>query len=566
MRAGRRFVAADSTLIGLVAISVVAIALRLVDLGGRIAHWDEARVAYDAIRYQKTGVWQYRPIVHGPFLPKVNNEVFAVLDASDASMRLIVVLIGGLAPLAAYLFRHHLDRVEVLALGILLAANPLLLYYSRFYRNDVALAVVMLVAFGLFVRAHDTRRSIYLYPAMAAVALGFTMKGNALLYPIVWIGAIAVVLDHRALGLGRTSTARDRAPPLTVMGERLGGAARGLWAWRRDVVGSLFLGLTIFVAFYTPRGPHTIGYSDVLLAPWRLPAFLDQSLVDPVTRLLDYWVGGPTQDTPYLPFLLHYIETLAAGALVIVGFAVLGFLADRYDERGSRPIVAIAGLWGFVSILGYPIAADIQAPWLAVHAIVPLAIPAAVGLALVYRAGRDALADDDRIGVATAAVVLVLAAVLIAQPAITLVYLHPTAPDNQLAQYAQPGGDWEDTIDVMHALAETNDGTDVLYVGERLYMVDEDDAYLKPASGGWYDRLPLPWYEEQVDATSDSAIDPEVVADLIEADAPPVVIVEQGDGHLVDEHLEGYEVRTHQLRLVGFYIDIYLDVDRLDES
>ncbi len=567
MNVPERVSSTDRVLLALVAITVVALSLRLYDLGGRVAHWDEARVAYDAMRYLRTGVWQFRPVVHGPFLPKVNHQVFDLLGASDTTMRLVVAVIGGLAPLAAWLFRRHLRREELVILGLLLAANPVLLYYSRFYRNDVALGVVMLVAFGMFVRAYDTKRPFYLYPAFALVALGWTMKGNALLYPVVWIGAVAVLADQYAVmhhdGDGGA---------VGYLRRQIHSSASIILAWRWHLIGSTLLGLLVIITFYLPRDGETVTLTEVLFAPWRLPELLDVTLVDSTQRMLSHWFAA-SGETPYLSFLEHYIETLLAGASVVLVFAIIGFIADRYRPGQARALVTIAALWGFVSIVGYPIAADIRAPWLTVHAIIPLTIPAAVGLGFMYRTAIGNLRDidtpsgDSLVVGGIAALVLLLAVVAVIYPALTLVYLQPTDADNQLAQYAQPGGDWGDTIEDMLALAETNDeGVDVLYAGDTFFMLDEDDAYLKPASGGWYNRLPLPWYFEQVDATTASAADRSTVAELIEEERPPIVIAAQSDRHLVIDHVEGYESRFHTLRLWDMHIDIYLDIDRLDEA
>src|SRR6056297_2220217 len=97
------------------AITALALAVRLVGLGVRIFHWDEGRVAYWILRYHESGQFAYRPIVHGPFLFIVNDWVFSIpfLGASDFSARLIVALVGGLLPLSAWLLRDRLRDAEV---------------------------------------------------------------------------------------------------------------------------------------------------------------------------------------------------------------------------------------------------------------------------------------------------------------------------------------------------------------------------------------------------------------------------------------------------------------------
>ncbi|WP_115864003.1 flippase activity-associated protein Agl23, partial [Halorussus litoreus] len=185
--------------VAVAAIALLALAARFYGLGARVAHQDEARVAYWAYRYAESGVYWYRPAVHGPFLALTASHLFDLFGTSDLAMRSLVALAGGLLPLVALLFRGRLRDSETVAMAALLAANPLLLYYSRFYRNDVLLAGLMLAAVGFFVRAYDDRRSVFLYAGTAALALAVTTKENALVYPVCWAGAALLLWDRRLL-------------------------------------------------------------------------------------------------------------------------------------------------------------------------------------------------------------------------------------------------------------------------------------------------------------------------------------------------------------------------------
>jgi len=172
----RRWLSDERVLAAILAVTAAGLVARLFALGHRVAQWDEGRVAYWTLRYEATGLWHYRPIVHGPFLFHVDARVFSLFGANDFTLRLVVAIVGGLLPLAAWLFRERLRDSETVALSLLLAFNPFLLYYSRFFRNDVLVATFMLLGVGLFVRAVDAGDHRYLYAAVAVVALGFTTK------------------------------------------------------------------------------------------------------------------------------------------------------------------------------------------------------------------------------------------------------------------------------------------------------------------------------------------------------------------------------------------------------
>jgi uncharacterized protein (TIGR03663 family) len=199
----------DWVRLAVVDVAILALVLRVFELGGRVAHWDEARVGFWILEYMQTGNFQYRPIIHGPFYHHINRLVFEVFGVSDFNMRLVVAIAGGLFPLTALLFRERLRDSEVVALAVFLAVNPVLLYYSRFMRGDPLVAMFMFTAFALFVRLADTGDRDYLYGGVAFVALGFTVKENALIYVVTWLGATALLVDHRLF------RASDRDQPWT---------------------------------------------------------------------------------------------------------------------------------------------------------------------------------------------------------------------------------------------------------------------------------------------------------------------------------------------------------------
>lgn len=203
----------DRVAAAVVAIVVLALLARLLALGGRVAHYDEARVAWWTLDQMRTGRFQYRHIIHGPFLQHVNTHVFSLLGPSDFAARLVPALVGGLLPLSALLFRAHLRGSEVVALALLLAFDPILLYNSRFSRSTVLVAAFMFVVFGLFVRALDARDVRYAHAGVVFAALGFTTKENAVVYVLVWVGATALLVDHRLFSLhaGESGLNRVRA-------------------------------------------------------------------------------------------------------------------------------------------------------------------------------------------------------------------------------------------------------------------------------------------------------------------------------------------------------------------
>ncbi|EMA50119.1 MULTISPECIES: flippase activity-associated protein Agl23 [Halococcus] len=536
------------------AITVLALAVRLFALGARAAHQDEARVAFWAYRYMESGVYWYRPIVHGPFLTIVDSYVFSIFGASDFTMRLVVAVVGGLLPLAALLFRHRLRNGETIALGLVLAANPILLYYSRFYRNDLLLAGFMLVAFGFFVRAYDHRRPAFLYLGTAAFALAFTTKENALLYPVTWLGATALLFDRRVLvgrmdswGLRRSVVGRAR---------QVGGALR---YWGLHFALAVVEFFAIFVFFYAPRGEAagadpTLGAT--LADPTLLPALVGESVLGSWNAFLGQWGSGNQES--YLSTAGQLWSVLLAGALVLLALAVVGFLVDRYTGEQPRDVVAFAAYWGVASAIGYPIAVDNPFPWEVIHVVVPLAIPAAVGFALIGRVGLESVDEGDTLAAVAAAVVVIALVGQVGVTAYDTSFAEPQSPDNELVQYAQPASEMKPLLGEIRETVTENDGTDVLYYGDDPDF-DGDELYApNPAShdtpiagNGWFERLPFAWYLEAYGAETNSTADAAAVQRAVASgDRPPVVIAfdrvpscekEYDDATDIDRFLEGYE-------------------------
>ncbi|WP_225334739.1 flippase activity-associated protein Agl23 [Halomicrobium urmianum] len=575
-----------------VAITVFGLALRFVLLGDRIAHWDEGRVGYWIVYYQETGSFAYRRIIHGPFIQHVNRWLFPILGANDFTMRLPVAIVGGLLPLTALLFREHLRRIEMAVMALFLALNPVLLYYSRFMRSDLLVATFMFAAFGMFVRFYDTRRFRYVYAAAALMAAGFASKENAIIYVATWIGAAGLLVDQalyrpREHGSGagllrsKVSAAREwtSQAPVAVRARVVD------YAFHLVVAGVLFLLLSLF--FYAPRGAGvagleyppadpatTLGFWEAVANPVQFPTLVSET-TDRVVDQFGTWItqadeAGDDESltSVYAEFLGRYVEVMGTRAAALSVFAVLGFIYERYGRARSRNLVMFAAYGGFVSVLGYPLGTDIFGAWIVVHALVPLSIPAAVGLARVVDWGREALAADDRVGVGAAAAVLL---VLLAQFAVfgaPAVYVNDQSDSNTLVQYAQPGDTPREELQTIREVAADGDGGNdvLLYYGEPDERYDDGSALVeknpadwnsshlnyRPLCSNWFNTLPLPWYFASADADVACERSDKNLSVRAVNDQPPVIITTKTDSTVPEDVLsENYERESYEMRSYG---------------
>lgn len=550
------------TAIGL--LVVVALALRLYDLGGRVAHFDEARVGFWTYWYLETGFWEYRPFVHGPFLFHVNETLFGWFGMSDVVMRLPVALIAGLSPAAAWLYRDHLRRVEVVALAALLAITPVLLYYGRFSRNDMILATMMLVGLGFLLRAVATRRPRYLYLAVIAIAFGFTMKENAVLYLVSWVGAGVIVAIHR-MGFERVAARLGRSPKSWQLRSRLQWPSVDRDWLRHGALGGL-VGLAILVVFYAPRGSDDSGLGELVSAPWRLPAVIDASVFRAARELYDHWVVSHER-LSYIDQLEIYLEVIAAGALAVALLAIIGLVLEHRRPDGPRWIVIFGAAWAILSIGGYAYAAGTppRSAWIAVHMVVPMALPAAVGAGFLVDRCRGGLADRDHVEAVGSGLLLLAAIGLLVWPAYGLVYVDHSSSDNDLVQGAQIGHEWAEPLEHIEALVTAEERElDVLYYGSTFgYHKGDSEVY---GHEPWFDAVPMPWYDAAFGAETDATQLATEFAERFDAHAPPVVITDATGASDIAHYLDGYEEITVAHGWLHITVHMYLDLDRLDNE
>ncbi len=575
----------------LVGLTVLSLLLRLFGLGGRVFHWDEGRVGYWILRYHETGQFHYRPIIHGPFIQHADALLFHVVPATDFWARFPVAAVTAALPLTAWLLRRHLDDREIVALGLLLTVQPLLLYYSRFMRSDMLVGAFAFAAFALLVRAYDTRRLAPAFAASAALALGFASKENAILYVACFAGAAAVCYDHR---LVRAATGGDGARErierdLDSLGgwlrERSGGVPAPLWV-TATLTGLVATFLAVTAVMYAPR-PEIWG---ALSSVGSLFDVLDAALIDTGDELVSTWIDRDGGDRSYLAFFHDTAETLAFGAPVVMLLTIVGVLADGYGVGGEarrHSLVAFCLYWAAASVVGYPIATDIQAPWAVTHAVLPLTVPAAVGaaalvgvvaqdLTVVGETLPDALRRtvEDR-SVPDLAVPAIVALLLLSAGTVGVAGLNAdywnsaSKEDRKVLQWAQPGNDLQNTMTDVETIAADNDGVDVLFYGTSIgggtqFYVANESSMDQPPPGGpsWHSRLPLPWYLERADANVTSS-DPATPPEQALADAPPVVIAHDDAREEVAAELDGYTAREHRFKLWSEEIVVFLDRDAL---
>jgi uncharacterized protein (TIGR03663 family) len=546
----------DTALLAVLALALAALVLRVIGLGSRPFHWDEARVGYWTLRYLETGAFQYRPVAGGPLLYHTNRTLFSVLGASEFVARLPVALFGAALPLVALLFRDRLDDAETVAFAAVLAFQPLVLYYSRFLRGDVPLALFGLAFVGFTLRAWDRRSRRDAYAAAIALPLAWSASGFVVGYLCCWLAAWLLVVDQRSVVVDAGEGARTAAASLR---SRLAG--KSTLAAR-----AFLLAAGVTASLFAPRsGPGVeVGLSD----PTTLHLAVYEGTVGAIHRFVGVRVVNrfPDGTHAFLPHLRDAGGLLSGLALPVVVLGVGATLWVRY-ARTQRPLVEGVGYWGLLAVVAFPTIAEVSAPWTLVHVVVPLALPAAVGLVAFVRwsvevAGGDtndhtarggASAASARVDAGTVVAVALVVLAVVAQAgsvAATGVY-GPSDRDNELAQFAQPSDDLTPFASAVRAVADGDPATaEVIYVGSAYHVPDGDDRQ-PPVSEAWGNRLPLPWYVEAAGADSTSVSNVSAVQSAgTGTSLPPIVVSDPSHREALADRLgPNYAATTYRLGL-----------------
>ncbi|MFC6873084.1 flippase activity-associated protein Agl23 [Halobellus marinus] len=582
----------DRVVIAVLGIAVVGLALRLVDLGARPFHWDEARVGYWALRYVETGAFQYRPVAGGPLLYHLDRMIFSLVGVSDRLARLPVAVLGAALPLCALLFRDRLDDAETVAFAAVLAVQPLVLYYSRFLRGDVPLALFGLAAVGFAVRAWDRRSRRDAYAAAVALPLAASASGFVVGYVACWLAALFLIVDQRSVAAdgGRSAraavgTLRKRLEGTSTPAARAGLLATGVTAF-------LFApraGPGVPIGLYDPSTVHLAVYEGTVGAFRRFVG----------VRIVNRFPEGTHA---ILPYVADSGRLFLAVSLPVVLLGAAATLRERYTET-RRPVVEGVGYWGLLAVVVFPTIAEVSAPWTLVHVIVPLSLPAAVGLVALLRWGADAAVvvrdaadpapespvDDvdadteidvgtefdagDRIdpgidfdaGTVVAVVLVVLAVTAAVGGVIAGDVYGPSDRDNRLAQYGQPSDDLDP---IRSAAANATDGdrstAEVVYVGSAYHVPNHRSTRFPPVGDIWGNRLPLPWYVASADADATSVANATELDGLAETGSvPPIVVTDRGNRNVVAERLDpAYEATTYRLGLWNREVVVFVDRSR----
>jgi uncharacterized protein (TIGR03663 family) len=201
---------------------VIALGTRMWDVGGRALHYDEVLHAWYSWRFAEGMGYSHTPLTHGPFLFHSAAASFAVLGSSDVAVRLLPALFGTALVGLPWFLRKELGSYGALATAALLTVSPSILYFGRFVRNDIFMAVWAVLLVVIMWRYFERPRTGLLVGWVAVWALAYTTKETVFLLAGTF-GLFLIILSTPALwswvrGRSRLSDLPPAGDLLIVLG------------------------------------------------------------------------------------------------------------------------------------------------------------------------------------------------------------------------------------------------------------------------------------------------------------------------------------------------------------
>ena len=170
---------------------LAAVFTRFWALGVRAMSHDESLHAlYSYYLYSGRG-YQHTPMMHGPFLFHANALIYFLFGVSDFTARIVPAIFGVVLVILPYFMRRWLGPAGALLTSFLFLISPSFLYYSRYIRNDIYIAVWnMLLAIALL-RFAEEKQPRWLYLGAAVLSLAIATKEVA--YITAFIGVVFIL-------------------------------------------------------------------------------------------------------------------------------------------------------------------------------------------------------------------------------------------------------------------------------------------------------------------------------------------------------------------------------------
>ncbi|MEX2446560.1 MAG: flippase activity-associated protein Agl23, partial [Dehalococcoidia bacterium] len=192
----RAFDAVTWTVLAITALSAL---LHLWDLGARAYHHDEGQHAAFSFYFANGAGYQHDPLLHGPLNFDLIALAYVLFGDSDFTGRLPHALLGTLLVATPLLLRRQLGAWGTVTAAMFLTLSPSILYYARWAREDIFIALFTALIFAAVwrYRTDVEPRLRWLVLLSAAIALSYSTKESIYLTAAVLLLYLNAVVAHR---------------------------------------------------------------------------------------------------------------------------------------------------------------------------------------------------------------------------------------------------------------------------------------------------------------------------------------------------------------------------------
>ena len=352
--------------ISVIAILLIAAALRFYDLNLVPLHHDEGVNGNFLVKLVRDGAYKYDPEnYHGPTLyyfaalfPWITRLLFGVAARDHYGLTTITIrfvpALFGLGTIGlVFLLRRRLGTIATLSAALLLAVSPGAVYLSRYFIHETQFVFFTLGIVVAGLRFYDTRNPTWLVLASASAALLFATKETAMIS--VGVLLIAFGLTHfyprifaKAVAHSSGKSRRYGIPEENAFRRFVDEFGAANLAMSAAVAIAVFLFLNVL--FYSSFFRNSQGIYDALKT---FQIWTKTGQTAHVHPLLTYGLWLMRQESPLL--LLGVI-----GAFVIV-------------LKPKNSLALFSALWAFGLIAAYSLI-PYKTPWLVLNFIPPLAL------------------------------------------------------------------------------------------------------------------------------------------------------------------------------------------------
>ena len=365
-------------------LAFIALGMRLWDLGSRAIHHDESLHAVYSWYLANGQGYQHMPMMHGPFQFHGTALNFFLFGDSDFTARLLPALFGVALVVLLYFLRRHLGRWGSLAVATLLAFSPMLLYFSRFARNDIYILFWTLLLVICLWRYIEEKKARYLYIGAAALSLSFCTKEVSYITVVIFASFLLIVAGRELIARIRRRFDLSDLPPaaeyLILIGtlslplfaaaiELIPGVElTHLWAKALVVVFLFMISAAIGLRWNVRRWLLSVLIFYGIFALLYTTFFTNISgFASGIWGSMEYWIAQQEVARGGQPWY-YYILLLSFYEFLPLIFAFIG--AIYYTVRGnlfSRFLV----YWAALSLIIYSLFGE-KMPWLSLHIALPM--------------------------------------------------------------------------------------------------------------------------------------------------------------------------------------------------